>query len=55
MTELINKFDVIFHLVTAVGVILIVEDPVGTIETNIKGTEIVLELANKKKKKVLIA
>jgi UDP-glucose 4-epimerase len=52
--ELVDRCDVIFHLAAAVGVRLIVESPVRTIETNIKGTEIVLELANKKKKKVLI-
>ncbi|MDA2933638.1 GDP-mannose 4,6-dehydratase [Acidobacteria bacterium AH-259-D05] len=52
--ELVDRCDVIFHLAAAVGVRLIVESPVRTIETNIKGTEIILELANKKKKKVLI-
>ncbi|MEE2821878.1 MAG: GDP-mannose 4,6-dehydratase [Acidobacteriota bacterium] len=52
--ELIDRCDMIFHLAAAVGVQLIVESPVHTIETNIKGTEIVLDLANKKKKKVLI-
>lgn len=55
MTELIDRSDVIVHLAAAVGVRLIVESPVRTIETNIKGTELVLELASKKKKKVLIA
>ena len=53
--ELVDRCEVIFHLAAAVGVRLIVESPVHTIETNIKGTEIVLELACKKKKKVLIA
>jgi len=52
--ELVDRCDVIFHLAAAVGVKLIVESPVRTIETNIKGTEIILELANKKKKRVLI-
>jgi UDP-glucose 4-epimerase len=47
--------DVVFHLAAAVGVRLIVESPVNTIETNVHGTELVLKLANKKKKKVLIA
>ena len=47
--------DVVFHLAAAVGVKLIVESPVRTIETNVHGTEVVLKLANKKKKKVLIA
>ena len=47
--------DVVFHLAAAVGVRLIVESPVQTIETNVHGTEMVLMLANKKKKRVLIA
>ena len=53
--ELVDQCDVIFHLAAAVGVKLIVESPVRTIETNVRGTEVVLSLANKKKKKVLIA
>jgi UDP-glucose 4-epimerase len=53
--ELIDRVDVIFHLAAAVGVRLIVESPVNTIETNVHGTEMVLKLANKKKKKVLLA
>ncbi len=53
--ELIDQCDVIFHLAAAVGVKLIVESPVRTIETNVRGTEVVLSLANKKKKKVLVA
>jgi len=55
LAELVDKCDVIFHLAAAVGVMLIVESPVRTIETNIKGTEAVLMHANKKKKKVIIA
>jgi UDP-glucose 4-epimerase len=55
LTELVDRADVIVHLAAAVGVRLIVESPVRTIETNIKGTELVLELASKKKKKVIIA
>jgi len=55
MTELIDKANVIFHMAAAVGVRLIVEAPVRTITTNVKGTEIVLELAAKKKKKVILA
>ena len=55
MAELVDVADVIFHLAAAVGVRLIVESPVRTIETNVRGTEVVLELANKKKKKVVIA
>jgi UDP-glucose 4-epimerase len=53
--EWVDQCDVIFHLAAAVGVKLIVESPVRTIETNVHGTEVVLSLANKKKKKVLIA
>lgn len=52
---LIEHSDVIFHLAAAVGVNLIAEDPVHTIETNIGGTEIVLDIANKFGKKTLIA
>jgi len=54
MAELIDDADVVFHLAAAVGVRLIVESPVRTIETNIKGTELVLELATKKGKTVVI-
>jgi UDP-glucose 4-epimerase len=46
--------DVVFHLAAAVGVRLIVESPVNTIETNVHGTEKVLALANKKRKKVVL-
>jgi UDP-glucose 4-epimerase len=53
--ELVDQSDVIFHLAAAVGVKLIVESPVRTIETNVRGTECVLALANKKKKRVLVA
>jgi len=53
--ELIDRADTVFHLAAAVGVRLIVESPVNTIETNVHGTERVLGLANKKKKKVVIA
>ncbi|HEY5883706.1 MAG TPA: GDP-mannose 4,6-dehydratase [Pyrinomonadaceae bacterium] len=53
--ELVDQSDVIFHLAAAVGVKLIVESPVRTIETNVRGTEIILALANKKRKRVLIA
>ena len=53
--ELVDQCDVVFHLAAAVGVKLIVESPVRTIETNVSGTEVVLSIANKKKKKVLLA
>jgi UDP-glucose 4-epimerase len=55
VAELIDRADVVFHLAAAVGVRLIVESPVNTIETNVHGTEMVLKHANKKKKKVLVA
>jgi len=54
LAELVDRVDVVFHLAAAVGVRLIVESPVNTIETNVHGTELVLKLANKKRKKVLI-
>lgn len=55
MAELVDAADVIYHLAAAVGVRLIVESPVRTIETNVSCTEAVLTLAAKKQKKVLIA
>ena len=55
LAELIDQSDVVFHLAAAVGVKLIVEQPVHTIETNVHGTEVVLKHANKKKKLVFIA
>jgi UDP-glucose 4-epimerase len=55
LAEMIDACDVVFHLAAAVGVRLIVEEPVRTIETNVHGTEVVLKHANKKKKLVLVA
>jgi UDP-glucose 4-epimerase len=55
LAELIDRCDLVVHLAAAVGVKLIVEQPVHTIETNVHGTEVVLKHANKKKKLVLIA
>lgn len=55
IAELVDRCDVLVHLAAAVGVRLIVESPVRTIETNIRGTEIILNLAAKKKKLVLLA
>jgi UDP-glucose 4-epimerase len=52
--ELVDRADVVFHLAAAVGVKLIVEAPVRTIETNVHGTEIVLSHASKKGKLVVI-
>jgi UDP-glucose 4-epimerase len=54
MLELVDQAEVIFHLAAAVGVRLIVEEPVRTIETNIKATELVLELCARKGKPVLL-
>lgn len=55
LAEMIDRCEIVVHLAAAVGVKLIVEAPVHTIETNVHGTEVVLKLANKKKKLVLIA
>jgi UDP-glucose 4-epimerase len=55
LAEMIDTCDAVVHLAAAVGVKLIVEAPVHTIETNVHGTEVVLKHANKKKKLVLIA
>ena len=54
LAELIDTADMVFHLAAAVGVRNIVESPVRTIETNVRGAELVLELASKKAKRVLI-
>jgi UDP-glucose 4-epimerase len=55
LAELVDDADVIIHLAAAVGVKLIVESPVRTIETNVNGTQFILEAASKKKKLVLLA
>lgn len=55
VSELVDQCDLTFHLAAAVGVRLIVERPVHTIETNTKGTEVVLGAAAKKRKLVVIA
>jgi UDP-glucose 4-epimerase len=55
VNELVHKCDVVFHLAAAVGVRLIVEQPVHTLVTNVQGTEIVLEHCNRFQKRVLIA
>jgi UDP-glucose 4-epimerase len=55
MEPLIAECDAIYHLAAAVGVRLIIEEPVETIETNILGSEVVLSLASKYNKKVLLA
>jgi UDP-glucose 4-epimerase len=55
VNELVHRCDVVFHLAAAVGVRLIVEEPVHTLVTNIQGTENVLEYCNRFEKRVLIA
>jgi len=55
MAELVDGADRIYHLAAAVGVKLIVESPVRTIETNIRLTEIMLNLAHKKKRPIFVA
>jgi UDP-glucose 4-epimerase len=52
---LVDECDIIYHLAAAVGVNLIIENPLSSLISNIRGTEIILELANEKKKKVIIA
>jgi UDP-glucose 4-epimerase len=52
--ELVDMCDIVYHLAAAVGVRLIVESPVNTIETNIRGTDIILSLAAKKRKRVVV-
>ena len=55
MNELVFKVDHVYHLAAAVGVMNVMDHPVETLDTNVKGTEVVLRLANRFKKKVLIA
>lgn len=55
LAEVVDESDRVFHLAAAVGVRRIIESPVRTIETNVKGTELVLEAAAKKNKLVFIA
>jgi UDP-glucose 4-epimerase len=55
LAEVVDESDVVYHLAAAVGVRRIIESPVRTIETNVKGTEMVLEAAAKKRKLVFVA
>jgi UDP-glucose 4-epimerase len=55
LAELVDDADIVVHFAAAVGVKLIVESPVRTIETNVNGTQLVLEAASRKKKLVLLA
>lgn len=54
LAEMVDEADVVYHLAAAVGVKLVVESPVRTIEMNLEGTQVVLEAAAKKRKKVLL-
>lgn len=55
MRELVDECDLIYHLAAAVGVDFIIDNPLQSLTTNIRGTEIVLELANEKKRKIIMA
>ncbi|NDJ33733.1 MAG: NAD-dependent epimerase/dehydratase family protein [Chloroflexi bacterium] len=55
MDRLVSECDVIFHLAAAVGVFEVVNKPIHTIETNVRGTEIVLKTARRYRKKVMLA
>jgi UDP-glucose 4-epimerase len=55
MKKLVDESDVIYHLAAAVGVKYIIENPLKAIQTNVHGTETVLELASERKQKVMIA
>jgi len=55
VAELVDRCDIVIHLAAAVGVRLIIESPVKTIEANVHGTEVVLAAAAKKKRPMLIA
>lgn len=55
MEKLVDRADVIYHMAAAVGVKYIIDNPLKALQTNIRGTEIILDLANKKKQRVLLA
>ena len=55
VSEMVDSCDIVFHLAAAVGVKLIVESPVRTIETNVHGTEVVLRAVARKGKRIVIA
>src|SRR5881275_390268 len=55
VSELVHRCDVVYHLAAAVGVRLIVEQPVQTLVTNVEGTQVVLEYCNRFGKRVLLA
>ena len=55
MDRLVSKCDVVYHLAAAVGVDLIINDPIRVMDTNIKGTEMLLKLCNRYKKRIIVA
>ena len=55
LRDLVDQCDIIYHLAAAVGVNFIIENPLSSLISNIRGTEIILELANERKKKVILA
>lgn len=55
MAGLIEQSDIVFHLAAVVGVKYVMNDPLKAFEVNIRGTEIILELVNKRKQKIIIA
>ncbi|HEC23611.1 MAG TPA: NAD-dependent epimerase/dehydratase family protein [Chloroflexi bacterium] len=55
MDRLVSECDIVYHLAAAVGVDLIVSSPIHVIETNVRGTDIVLQIARRYRKKVMLA
>jgi UDP-glucose 4-epimerase len=55
MDRLVSECDIIYHLAAAVGVELVVRDPVRVLETNVKGTDVILRTAARYRKKVILA
>src|SRR5438105_1701624 len=55
VAKLVDGADIVFHLAATVGVRLVVKNPVRTLETNVHGTQVVLQAASKKQKRVVIA
>ncbi|MFB3895835.1 MAG: GDP-mannose 4,6-dehydratase [bacterium] len=56
MERLVRKVDIVYHLAASVGVKYVIDNPLKSLETNIKGTEIILDVANRKgKKRVILA
>ena len=55
MDRLVSKCDAVYHLAAAVGVNLIINDPIRVMDTNIKGTEMLLKICNRYKKRIVVA